>query len=320
MNRWKSLSAAVAALSIASAHARQDQTPQLRPPRFRSGVELVALNVSVVDPQQRFISGLRVEDFSVSEDGVPRDVPFFGAAGVPVDVGLLLDLSGSMRERIGVIVEAAVGFIRTLRPGDRAVVTGFADRMEILQSMTSDPGQLEQAVRQARPRGRTALYDTLYITAREMARTRTPSDPIRRQALVVLTDGADTSSLVDREDALAAVRRSGATVYTISPHRRYAFRSPLSSLRHTVEADDLLMTLAADTGGRAFFLQDWPRLPMVYAEIAAELFQQYTLAYEAEVTHGRGTKFRQLAVRIVTRPDAVVRTRRGYDPPRSGRR
>lgn len=222
--RFPSLpTAAVAALFIASAHARQDRTPQSPPPTFRSRVELVALNVGVVDPQHRFIGGLRVEDFSVYEDGLERDVTFFGAAAVPVDVDLLLDVSGSMRERIGVIAEAAIGFVRTLRPSDRAVVTGFADRMEVLQSLTSDPRRLEQAVRRTTPRGRTALYDTLYIIAREIARQRTPSDPIRRHALVVLTDGDDTSSVVDREDALAAVRQAGATVYTISPHRRYAF-------------------------------------------------------------------------------------------------
>jgi Ca-activated chloride channel family protein len=129
---------------------------------------------------------------------------------------------------------------------------------------------------------------------------------------VVLTDGRDTASLIDEEEALAAVRRAGITVYAISPAPRTVL--PVQGAmdhRLRTEAAFLLTTLSEDTGGRAFFLEDLSRLADVYADIAAEIQHQYTLAFEVDKS-GWGTKFRNLLVRVISRPDAVVRTRRGY--------
>ncbi|MBI1875980.1 MAG: VWA domain-containing protein [Acidobacteria bacterium] len=297
----------------ASGRAQQDaswpSSSRLRWPTFRSAVELVALNVSVVDAERRFITGLRREDFSVYENGVRRELAFFGPAAVPVDVGLLLDVSASMTDKIGLVAEAATGFIRTLRPSDRATVIGFANRITVLQSFTGDWERLQDAVRQARPGGATGLYNALYIVANEFGRERKTYDEVRRQALVLLSDGQDTSSLVERDEALVAVRRSGVTVYAISPKPR------LTANRSAADAAFMLKALAQDTGGRAFFLEELKALTSVYVEIAADIGHQYTLAYELDHRR-RDATFRRLTVRVTTRPDARVRTRRGYFPTR----
>jgi Ca-activated chloride channel family protein len=130
-------------------------------PAFRSGVEVVALSVSVVDRRHRFVSGLGRDDFVVYEDGTPRDVAFFGPAAAPVDVALLLDMSASMSGKMTVISDAAIGLIRTLRPRDRAAVIGFANHVTSLQPLTTDTRLLEDAVRRATPVGKTSLYDAL---------------------------------------------------------------------------------------------------------------------------------------------------------------
>jgi Ca-activated chloride channel family protein len=283
-------------------------------PTFRSGVEIVALSDSVVDTDQQFVNDLGQQDFEVFENGVRRKLTFFGAAGVPVDVVLLLDTSSSMVGQLDIVANAAVGFVRTLRPRDRAAVIGFGTRVAMLQSFSADKARLEAAVRQPTPNGKTALYDALYIAANELRQQRGAYREIRRQALVILSDGEDTSSLANSDEALDAIRRAGVVVFAISPRARLAFgRLPLSQGRAASEASFTLRELARDTGGRAFFLEELTHLAGVYADIATEIQHQYTIGFEPDDRRW-GKKLRQLLVRVVSRADATVRTRRGYDP------
>ena len=124
-----------------------------RRPALRSAVELVALNVTVLDEHKRFVRDLGPEHFLVYENGIRQELAFFGLADVPVDLALLLDLSASMGTQMDVVRTAAIGFVRTLRPNDRAMLVGFADHV----------GQLERAVQQARP-GATPLCTTRYTS------------------------------------------------------------------------------------------------------------------------------------------------------------
>lgn len=302
------------ALVACSVHARQElsrQTPlRSELPTFRSGVELVALNVSVVDAKHRFISGLGARDFLVYENGRRRDVAVYAPTTVPLDVGLLLDASASMTSKMRVVTEAANGFISSLRSDDRATLIGVEHRSRRHLPLTDDIGRLQDVLREAQPGGFTALYDALYIAAEEFRRERKRYTEVRRQVLVVLSDGLDTASLIDLDTALAAVRRTDLTVYAISPEPHLVERGVSRQDRATSEAVYMLTALAQDTGGRAFFVDQVEGLARVYTEIAAEIHQQYTLAYEMDDSRPEKT-FHQLTV-LVSRPDARVRTRRGY--------
>jgi Ca-activated chloride channel family protein len=287
---------------------------QPRTPVFRSGVELVALSVSVVDRDQQFLNDLGRADFEVFENGVRRELTFFGAPTTPVDVVLLLDVSSSMIGKFDVVSNAAAGFVRTLRSRDRAAVIGFGTQVVMLQPFTSETALLDAAVRRPVPAGKTALYDALYIAANELLRERRMYQEIRRQALVILSDGRDTSSLANGDEALDAVGRAGIVVFTISPEARLLWgRLPLDQGREAAEAAFTLTTLARDSGGRAFFLEELDRLGAVYADVATEIQHQYTIGFEPD-NERVGERVRQLLVRVVSRRDALVRTRHSYDP------
>ena len=154
------------AVAVSPALRAQSQTPsetQTQRPTFKSGSSLVALNVTVTDSAAKYVSGLQPADFVVYEDGVKQDVQFFESASVPVDLILLIDTSSSMSDKIDVVHDAAGGFLRTLRPGDRGAVVSFADSVTVLQSLTDDRTRLDDAVRKTGARGQTALYNAVYI-------------------------------------------------------------------------------------------------------------------------------------------------------------
>lgn len=280
--------------------------------QFSADVELVPLNVSVLDSHRQFIDGLTADDFSVYDNGRERDVVFFGPSALPVDVALLLDVSGSMGAPLPLIKRAALGFIDRLRPGDRAAVVGFARHVRVLEGLTSDRAVLNTALDGLDPRGSTALFDALYVMAQQLERDRAETRVIRRQAIVILSDGYDTASHVSFDDAAARVRRLGATVYTIAPQPIETGNPDRDGGKSRRESEFHLRTLTRDTGGRSFVIGDKSTLPDIYATVAAELRHQYTLAFKPE-TPGPGSSLRQLVVRLASHPRATVRTRRSYE-------
>lgn len=281
--------------------------------QFSSDVEMVPLHVSVLDSQQRFIDGLEAQDFSVLDNGRPQDVSFFGASAMPLDVALLFDSSGSMGAPLPLIKKAATGFIDHLRPEDRAAILGFDRHLRLQEELTGDHRSLRAAIARFTTSGPTAFFDAIYITTHQLKTDRERSGVIRRQAIVIFSDGVDTASHLSLDDALAAVRQSGATVYTIAP-QPFETGSPLhDGTKERRESAYALRTLARDSGGRAFVIADVTMLPDVYATVAAELRHQYTLAFKPAP---RGNSLlRQLEVRLRAHPGAVVRTRLSYAPP-----
>ena len=306
-SRIFTIAAALCLITAVSSGQQDGISPPVSPSpqhTFRTSVELVALNVTVLDGRRRFVQGLGREDFMVFENGVRQEIAFFGFGDVPVDLTLLLDLSGSMASSMELLRKAAVGFVRKLRPHDRATVQGFAKRLQILEPLTADIRQLEQAIERARPDGNTALYDAVYITLRQLQRQRHGSRDLRRQVVVVLSDGRDTASLVSDDDTLAAARRTGVTIYTVA--LRVADDNAFPS-----EADYTLRAMAHDSGGRAFSPADATQLGGIYDVIAAEIANHYVLAYVPSTSQG-GDGFRHVSVSVGTRADAQARTRRGY--------
>jgi VWFA-related protein len=211
-----------------------------------------------------------------------------------------------MFQRLPLMREAAINFVHAMRPGDRAAVVLFAARVRIAQEPTSDKADLESAIRTASPNGATALHEALYVALRELARMWGRDGQLRRQAIVVLTDGDDNRSRVAFEEVLAEARRNSVTVYTIVPPIAPLFQD---SAEPPPVAPHDLRTLAVETGGRSFGPTRMEELSGAYGEIAEELSRQYWLAYVPTATQ---TGFRRVSVRIENQPTLRARTRSGY--------
>ena len=282
-------------------------------PVYRTGAKLVPLNVTVTDPQKQFVRGLTAADFSVFEDGVQQQVQFFEANDVPLDLIILLDTSSSMSDKMDVVHEAASGFLKTLRDGDRGAVVAFADGVDVAQPLTTDRTALEQASRRTSARGATSLHNAIYIALKQFGRDARRDGDIRRQAIAVLSDGEDTSSLVSFEDVLTVARKSGVSIYPIAMQSKHAASrlAAMGQRRHFSESEYAMRSLATETGAQAVFPTQIYELKGVYAAIAQELSSQYSLAYSPVNARADG-RFRRISVRVTTRPELRLRTRSGY--------
>ena len=286
------------------------QKPVPAPPQvFRAGVELVSLNVTVTDSTGRYVTDLAEGDFSVFEDGAKQDLTFFNRNNLPIALSLLIDSSASMEQRMEHAQEAAIGFARKVREQDLAQVVDFDSRVEIKLGFTNKIDELEAAIRTTSPGGSTALHNAVYISLKELAKIKAKNtDEVRRQAIVVLSDGEDTSSLVSFEEVLELAKRSETAIYTIGLQPREQ-----GALRGFREAEFVLRQLAQETGGRAYFANRVEDLKDVYGQIADELSSQYSMGYASKNSKRDGA-FRRLVVQVA-RPNVIARTKRGYYGP-----
>lgn len=287
-------------------------------PVFRSSVDLVALNVIVTDVRQRFVAGLSAHDFAVFEDGVLQDVTFFAASEVPLDIALLLDTSASMSDKMPIMQRAALGFLATLRPGDRAMIVDIKDATRVLHALQSSETDMASAIKMTRAGGGTGLYNGLYLTFKELVKSRAATNAgVRRQAIVVLSDGQDTSSLMSFDDVMDVAKQSGIATYTITLRapRLSAFEQARGS-RIFSQSEFSMRTLAQETGGQAFFPLEISELDGVYASIARELASQYAMGYTPKAVRADG-RFRRIVVQVPASPEVRIRTRSGYTPQRT---
>lgn len=275
---------------------------------IRSGVDLVSLSVTVTNGES-FVAGLARDKFSVFEDGAQQDISFFSAERQPIALSILIDSSSSMDQKMDVAQEAAIGFVSRLGPNDVAQIIDFDSQQRVLQTFTSDHALLETAIRATQAGGSTKLYNALYVALVELKKVKAQSvDEVRRQAIVVLSDGEDTASAVDYDYVLDAAKRSEVIIYCIGLKSRTD-----SPTRGFKEADFVLRTLSQETGGRVFFVELLPQLASVYQTIADELVSQYTIGYSSKNPKRDGA-WRTVRV-IVNTPDAVARTKPGYYAP-----
>ena len=294
----------LAVLAVAAAVAVTGAQGQ----RIRSGVELVSLNVTATDASGKYVIDLNEEEIEVFEDGAKQKLTFFSRTQQPISLALLLDTSASMDERMGIAQEAAIGFARQLRKDDQAEVIDFDSQVRILQAFTNDAGTLEKAIRQTTPNGSTSLYNAIYISLQELKKVKaTSTADIRRQAIVLLSDGDDTSSLIEFDDVLDRAKRSETAIYAIG------LRAGEIGRREFKEAEFVLKQLANETGGRAYFVNDARELPKIYQAIWDELSSQYSIAYSSGNPKRDGA-WRRIQVRV-TRPNTAARTKLGYYGP-----
>jgi Ca-activated chloride channel family protein len=277
--------------------------------KFRAGIELVSLNVTVTDGG-KYVTGLEQDNFEIFEDGAKQTISFFSKVQQPIALAILLDTSNSMEDKLATAQEAATGFVRRMKKEDVIEVIDFNSRVLIPQTFTNDMNALERAIRQTSVNGSTSLYNAIYVSLRGLKDERAKSaEEIRRQAIVVLSDGDDTSSVIEYDDVLDLAKRSETAIYAIGLRQQETGRGKFK------EAEFVLRQLSQETGGRVFFPTTIAELPKIYEQISEELASQYSIAYSSKNPMRNGA-WRRIDVRI-TKPGLTARARRGYYGPTS---
>jgi len=303
---------ALASLLVCTpAAAFQQTTTSQSKPTFHSAVDLVTVAAVVRDRHGRFARGLRKEDFVVEEEGRRRDiVDFRSDDNAPVRVAVLFDVSGSMRlaGRLDDARQTARQLLSALRLGaadDEAAVFSFDMNLQSLQPFTSDAHAIDNALSRVKPYGQTSLYDAIALTAREVADAR-PGDP-RRRAVVVITDGIDTSSELKPEQVAAFASEIDVPVYVLTVASSVDRDAMERAESIAGVAESSLRALARWTGGELFVTSAPAHESIAVRQIVDELRHQYVLAFAASPSSG----WRALSVKTKQK-DLTVRARSGY--------
>lgn len=318
-------------LSLVGPSAVHSQTPD---DIVRVDTSLVQLNVGVADLQGKAITDLQRDDFRVYEDGVRQSVLSFESTAAPFSLAVLLDVSGSTLSFRQNLKLAAARFIDSLAPDDRVAVIAFNERTKLLTKFTDDREKIAWAIDRADGRGGTELYDALDYAVRQLS-----AEGKRRKAIIVLTDGLDTSLRnLDRsasanattdEEAVAAIKpeasralsavldaadRQGVTIYPLALPSGDLKRLPIGSPQLTAiytAARARLNALAQRTGGHVSDIRHLQDLARTYAGVAADIRTLYTLSYQPSGGRPRDGRWRAIRVDIY-RPELSARTRPGY--------
>lgn len=300
------------------AAAQSQKPPQVG--KVVTEVRLVSVVFSVLDKHNRFVTDLGQKDFQILDDDLPQQVEFFSReTDLPLRIGLLIDTSNSIRERLQFEQDAAFDFLyRVIRPGtDSAFLMTFDTHPQIQQGYTDDIEALRRAIYSQHAGGGTALYDAIYAASHDYLMNPPPpaTGADLRRVLVVISDGLDDLSDHARSEALEMAERAGVVIYSIStsndwvsPDQQIAEGMPLKI--HLSPGDEVLKEFSDDSGGRAFFPGRVEDLAQAFADIGTELRSQYSLAYTPS-NHAYDGKFHSIRVSI-DRKDLKVRARKGY--------
>ena len=304
---------------------QQPSTPGVNGPPLRVPVNLVNIIATVVTRREKLVTDLDQSDFRVFEDGKEQKIQFFAReTDLPLRIGLLLDTSNSIRERLEFEKDAAIEFVQNTlrRHKDLAFLMIFDNEPAVIQDYTDDASVLTQAVQRQRAGGGTALYDAVIQASQKLTQAPPSADgsPVRR-VIVVITDGDDNLSGGARGGAIEAAERGGVAIYCISSSTEWVSASDTNDPRKKVErktlkteSDKVLDEFAGETGGRAFYPYSVDDLGQSFQDIGEELRNQYALAY---LPPGGSSDGRMHRLRVeVARKGLIVRTRKGYYAPR----
>jgi Ca-activated chloride channel family protein len=296
---------------LAAAALAQSQT---QPPlTFGTGIEIINLTVTVTDSEGRLISGIDRDAFAVYEDGVKQELALFNRDRLPLSVVLLMDESASMEDKAVAAKAAAKRFVATLVAEDRARVVGFNNRIDVLQDFTGDKEALNAGIDRLRPSGATALHNAFYISIKDLQKEKQSGPGARRQAIILLSDGENTASIVTDEQVIALARSAEISIYSIRLTADYEGDKGRAAFS---QATHLLSVLARETGGQAFFPAQIQELDSVYDRIAEEMRTQYSLGY-VPTNQRRDGRYRRIVVRVPDRDNVLLRYKLGYVGPKA---
>ncbi|HZP24605.1 MAG TPA: VWA domain-containing protein [Terriglobales bacterium] len=267
---------------------------------FKKEVDEVTLHASVVDDHFRPITGLNKNDFTVFEDGKPQKITYFRNEDIPVALGIVIDNSGSMRDKRPQVNAAAINLVRTSNPQDQVFVVNFNEEYFLDQDYTGSIPKLKDALERIESRGGTALYDAVVASSDHLKK----SGALEKKVLLVVTDGEDNASRESLEQSLRRLEeQNGPTIYTIG----------LMGEERSKRARRALREMAEDTGGVAFFPKDLSEVESITTQIAHDIRNQYTIQYKPTVPQSRGG-YRSVKVTAQAPgyKNLQVRTRSGY--------
>ncbi len=293
------------------------KSPQKSSPQdFRIGVnvDLVVVHTSIVDKNGMFVSGLKQENFKVFEDGVSQEIISFSQEDVPVSLGIVLDISGSMRAKFDSIIKAALAFIRAGNPEDEEFLIGFNSEVELLEDYTNDIDLISDTLNNTIVTGGTALYDAIYLSVQKAQQGSKP-----KKAIVVITDGVDRDSFYSLDEMVVKVQESDVQIYSVGFLDEIPEKGLFGfwSKSEPEKAQETLKRISEETGAKAFFPKNLNDIHAIVAEIAHELRSQYSISYISS-NRARDGNWRRLKVVL---EDAAaekphVRYRSGYFAPK----
>lgn len=272
-------------------------------------VNLALVNVTVTDPYSRIVTGLESDNFRIFEDNIEQEVVNFSSEDVPISIGVILDLSGSMANKLGKAKEAALQFFKTANPQDEFFLVGFNDRARLISPFTHNVEDLQSAILPASAKGKTALLDAIYLGLNQM---RSASNG--KRALLIISDGGDNSSRYTEKDIKRIVREADTQLYSIGIFDPFEYRSRTPE---ELNGPTLLSETTELTGGRAFSVGNIDELPDIAVKIGAELRNQYILGYRPS-NKAHDARWRKIKIKLRIPkglPPLSVYTKTGYYAP-----
>jgi Ca-activated chloride channel homolog len=234
-------------------------------------VDLALVNVTVTDPYNRLVTGLDPDNFRVYEDNIEQEVVTFSSEDVPISIGVIFDMSGSMTNKIGKAREAAIQFFKTANPQDEFFLVSFNERAELTSAFTNSVEDLQSRMMLAAPKGRTALLDAIYLGLSQMRGAKNG-----KRALLILSDGGDNHSRYNESDIKRLVKEADTQLYAIGIFDPLGYRNRTPE---ELNGPSLLSEVTEMTGGRVFAVENLNDLPDIASKIGMELRNQYVLGY-----------------------------------------
>jgi len=267
---------------------------------FKKEVDEVTLHATVVDQNNRLVTDLGRSDFQVFEDGQPQKIVSFRREDIPVALGIVIDNSGSMRDKRPAVNAAAINLVKSSNPQDKVFIVNFNEEYFLDQDYTASIPKLQDALQRIEARGGTALYDATVASSDHLKK----SGPLEKKVLLVITDGEDNASRESLEQAIRTLQaENGPTVYTIG----------ILGDEHSKRARRALREMAEETGGVAFFPKDVSEVGAITSQIAHDIRNQYTIVYKPTKPQSAGG-YRTVKVEVSAKgyKHLQVRTRSGY--------